>query len=327
MIKKTSFRGGPSIPPAAAAPSQSSQTTQPWAPLQPYLQQGYGQAANAFAQGPAQYTPFSQVANLTPDQRAQIQGTNAYVNAPSTQAMLSNQSNAVQNLMTNANNPYTPATNVTNPSLAGYLSNNNLNDPSGGINRFMYQNTSDPALQQQISGGLNQVDAALGGGKGLLQNQFGFGQNLAQNLADIGKTNTTNQAFGNAYDMQNQQRQNAINMANGINNQKAGLNANLLQNAGDYATKSANLGFSQYPNAIQAPLSLLDQLNQMGGINQAQTQAQIQDATNRWQTAQQALKPPWDREANGTLAQNRGPITLPLAQLSRQPERVTACWA
>lgn len=287
MIKYTSFRGA-SLPPAAAAPSSSSQTTAPWGALSPYLQKGYEMAANAYAQGPAQYTPFSQAATLTPDQLAQVNGVNQYVNAPGTQKMLNNQSNAVQNLMTGANNPYNQVTNITNPALAGYLSNNNLNDPSGGINRFMYQNISDPALQNAISSGIGQADAALGGGKDILQNHFGFGQNMAQNLANIGKSDVVNQAYGDAYNQQNAQRLAAIQLANNINNQKAGINASLLTNAGDWKNNAANLGYANYANAMQAPLTLLDQLNQMGGVKQTQAQQQLNDATNRWNFNQQA---------------------------------------
>ena len=281
------YRGG-SLPPAQQTPQQSSQTNNPWAPTQPYIEKSYEMAANQYAQGPAQYTPWSQVANLTPDQQAHINGVNQYVNALETQQMVRNQLNAVQNLMTGANNPYNNITAQTNPMLAGFLQNNRLNDTAQGINRFLYQNVGDQALQQSISNGVDQTDAALGGIRNLIQNGSGFGQNIATNNAGNFRANAVNSALGAGFDMQNANRMKAIEIANGINNNKASMAANMLETAGDYSNKSQNLGYSQYTNALNSPLGLLQELNKVGGINQDYAQALLGDATNRWNFNQQA---------------------------------------
>jgi hypothetical protein len=273
---------------APTGATTSSQTIAPWAPMQPYLKAGYAEAAKLYSQGPQQYTPWSQVANLNGNQLAQINGVNDYVNSASTQQMLSNGSNAVQNLMTGANNPYTPITDQTNPALAGYLGNNNLNDVSQGLNHFMYSDLSDPMLQNTISAAGQQADGAFGDIRNSVQNKFGIGQNIAQNSADISKTNTTNAALGAAFDNQNSNRLSAINMANAFNNGRFGLAADLVNKGGDYANNAMNLGFQNYSSMIQQPLTLLNELNRMGGIRQTNNQAQLTDATNRWNFNQNA---------------------------------------
>jgi hypothetical protein len=293
------FRGGAPAP--ANSPSQSSTTVEPWAPMQPYITGGYELAANQYAQGPAQYTPFSQAATLTPDQQAAINGTSDYVNSAGTQQMLNTQSNTVQGLMDGSTNPYGQITGQTNPMLAGYMTNNNLNDVSGGLNRFMYENTGDPGLQHSISNGMEQVNAALGGASGLLQNGSGFGRTIASNIANQGKSDAGNKALGLGFDNQNTNRLSAIQIANGINNNKANLAGGLLTNQGSYDNNASNLGFSQYANALQMPLGLLSQLNDAGGLNQTQAQTQIADAVNRWNFAQQS---PYDALAKYAAAIN-----------------------
>lgn len=281
------LRGGSSGG-TTTAPSTSSQTVAPWAAMQPYIKAGYKEAANLYSQGQQQYTPWSQVANLNNNQLAQINGVNNYVNSEGTQNLLNTGSNAVQNLMTGANSPYNQVTNQTNPALAGYLSNNNLSDPSQGLNHFMYSNLSDPNLQNAISGATQQSDNAFGNIRNSVQNRFGIGQNIAQNSADISRTNTVNNALGQAFDTQNANRLQATNMANAFNNGRFGIAGGIQKEAGDYANNAMNLGFQHYAPVMNAPIGLLAQLNRMGGVNQAQTQAQLTDASNRWNFNQQA---------------------------------------
>lgn len=279
---------GGSAQKAPTGASTSSQTIAPWAPLQPYLKAGYGEAAKLYAQGQQQYTPWSQVANLNGNQLAQINGVNSYVNSDSTQQMLANGSNAVQNLMTGRNNPYSPITDQTNPALAGYLGINNLNDVSQGLNHFMYSNLSDPNLQNTISAAGNQADAAFGDIRNTVQNKFGMGQNLAQNSANLNKTNSVNAALGSAFDTQNSNRLQATNMANAFNNGRFGIAADMLNKGGDYSNNAMNLGFQHYAPMMMEPLTMLGELNRMGGIRQTNTQAQLTDATNRWNFNQNA---------------------------------------
>lgn len=100
---------------------------------------------------------------------------------------------------------------------------------------------------------------------------------------------------------QNANRLAAVEMANGINNKKYGMSADLLKSQGNWANDAQNIAFQNYTNVINQPLSMLAQLNKMGGINQAQTQSQLDDATNRWNFNQQA---PYDLLANYAAAIN-----------------------
>ncbi len=279
------FYGGPTT---TTSPSSSSSTSSPWAPTIPGLQNVYAQAAQMYANGPTQYTPWSQAATLTPDQQAQINGTANYVNSAGTQSLMNQGSNAVQNLMTGANNPYTSLNGQTASQLAGYQSNNTADDPSQGLNNFMYQNMSDPTLQNAVSSASSQSNAASAGINGLVQNGFGFGQNMASNLGAIGQNNAIDTALGSAFDSQNANRLSAANTASGIQNSKANLNSNLQQAGGTYANDATNLGNYNYSNVINSPLSMLGQLNTAGAANQSQAQAQLTNATNAWNFAQQA---------------------------------------
>lgn len=287
MTDLKGFRGSSSGG-TSSAPSAQSNTNNPWAPVTPYLQQGYSEAAKLYAQGPQKYTPFSQVANLTGDQQAYINGTNNYVNSPGTQSLLNTASNTNQRLISGQDNPYAPVTAAAAPMLNGYLSNNNLNDTAQGLNRFMYQNTGDPALQQVMSQSTQQADDAITNINGLIQNGAGFGKNLAVDSGNVARTNNLNQAMGNAFDSQNTQRLQAINLANGINNSRAQTAASMMVDSGNFQNNAQNLGFAHYNTVMKQPLTLLDALNNAGGINQAQAQSQLNDATARWNFNQQS---------------------------------------
>ncbi|WAK01877.1 hypothetical protein [Methylobacter sp. YRD-M1] len=295
------FLGGSSEGPRTQSPSASSETVNPWGPAQPYIKEGYAQAAKLYAQGPQQYTPWSQVTNLTPEQISHVNGVNQYVNSPGTQNLMNYTSNTVRDLMTGANNPYSQITNQVTPALSGYLSNNNLADTAPGINKFMYQNLSDPTLQNTISSSVQQVEDAFGGVRDQIQNKYGFSQNIADNTFAQGKSDVVNSAFANAFDNQNANRLSAIKMTNAINNQRAGIASDLLTNQGQWGNNAANLGFANYTNAIQQPIGLLGELNKVGGVLQAQDQAQLADASNRWNFYQQA---PYDLLAKYAAAIN-----------------------
>lgn len=279
---------GGSQPAPAQQAQTSSQTVAPWAPIQPYLKQGYKAAAELYAKGPAEYTPFSQAAKLTSNQLAHINGVNEYVNSPGTQKYLTMGANALNNSLNDSNNPYNSTSNQVQPMLAGYLQNNNLNDVSQGLNHFMYSGTNDPMLQVVISNGVSQVDNALKGIRGSLQNKYGFSENLAKNTADIARNSSINQALMSGFDTQNNNRLSAIDMANKFNNSRFGMAADLLINQGDYSNNNLNMGLANMSGIMTTPLSMLDQLNQAGGTLQDQNQAQILDATNRWNFNQQA---------------------------------------
>ena len=274
--------------PTSVTPTTASVTNAPWAAATPYLQQSYEQAAKLYAQGPEQYTPFSQVAGLTPYQLAAIKNTSDYVNSNGTHDFMNSATNAATALRTDANNPYKDITRITNPALAGFLSNNSLADVSGGLNRFMYQNTGDKSLQDNIFRGQTQAGSATGGVNSLVQNRFGIGKNIAENLDSSAKTNAVNSAFSQGFDMQNVNRLKAIGMADSFNNGRMGLASNLLQNQGNYTNNSIDMGYGAYGTTMGAPLSMLQKLGAAGGVRQDQNQAQIKDATARWDQGQNA---------------------------------------
>jgi hypothetical protein len=301
MIKK--YYGG--SPSTQTTPQTTSTTTNPWAPAIPAINQSYQQAANLYAQGPQQYTPWSQAAALTPDQIAQVNGTNAYVNSAGTQNLLNQGQSAVTQLLSGSNNPYNGTTQYSNPQLAGYLSNNTANDPSQGINNMMYQNLQSPQVQNNISSANTQVDNAMGNIQGQLQNGYGFGQNMANNYGQMADNIGTTNALASVFDNQNANRLQATNLAAGNQHNQASLAVNLLQNGGQYANDAQSLGLGNYASMASDPISMLQALNSAGGINQTQNQNQINNATSAWNFAQQA---PYTNLANylGIVSPNQG---------------------
>lgn len=268
-------------------PTSSTSATLPWAKLQPYLIQGYQEAAKNYAAGPTQYTPWSQTAGLTTPQQQAISGVEQYVSSPAVQQALQSASGAVQGLVTGAGNQYAPLTQGSQSQLSGYLGANRLYDPSQGINRLMYQNTQDPALLGTLTKGLSTAESGFNPILGTLQNP-NISQNLASKIAGIGRVQTTANILSDAYKAQNVQRMQASDVANKIQQSKAQSAADILANANKYSTSATGMGL-QYANPIlNAPLALLGELNRVGGYQQTANQAQLDDATARWYDAQDA---------------------------------------
>ncbi|MGJ0430862.1 hypothetical protein [Methylobacter sp.] len=261
---------------------------EPWAATQPYIINGYKDAARLYSQGPAQYTPWGQVAQLNSDQNAAIDATNSYVNAPGTQAYMNGASNTVQRLLNGANNPYTALSSAGQSNLAGYLSGNNVNDPSQGINRFLYQDTRDPSLINNVMGATEQANGVYDKLTGMIQNQGGFGQKIADQSHSMNMANSATNMLSDAYINQNVNRLNAINLANGNKQSQMNIIGSLLNNNVNFDTTSKSMGLSNYSPVINTPLTLLGALNQMGGVQQNYTQSQLNDATNRWNFNQNA---------------------------------------
>lgn len=287
-MKFKKLYGGNAGTTTSTTPSSSNQNNQPWAPTIPYLQNVYSQAAKLYAQGPQQYTPWSQAATLTPDQNAYASGMQNYVNSQGTQNFLNQGQQSVQNLINGGNNPFSGVTNSSNPQLAGYLSNNSAMDPSQGLNYLMNNNLQDPNLLNALSSGTSQVNQAMGNINGLIQNGGGFGQNMANNLSNNAQNYAMTNALGSAFDNQNTMRMQAAGQASQNMNNQASLSAGLLGNQGAYTNSAMNLGLGNYASMMQNPINLLGLLNTAGSQNQTQAQQQIDNATNQWNFNQQA---------------------------------------
>lgn len=263
----------------------SQKRTAPWAFTEPYISAGYQEAAKLYSGGPAQYTPWSQTAGLNDIQRATMGGVEQYVNSPELQSKMAGAQGIVGNLMQGGNNPYAGLAGSAQSAILGGLSNQTY-DPSQGLNRMMYQGTNDPALQAAMSRGIGATGDVSRSIQGLLQNPLaGSVMNRARPGIQAGITSSN---LANAYDLQNQQRMQAGQTANAINQQRAGLAGTLLGAANQYGTQATGLGL-QYANPVlNAPIAMLGELSKVGAMQQAANQAQLNDATARWNYQQNA---------------------------------------
>ena len=268
-------------------PTSSTTATLPWGSLQPYLIQGYQEAAKLYSQGPEKYTPWSQVASQTPAQEQAIQGISNYVQSPALQQRMAGAQNVVSGLTSGANNPYAGLTGAGQQNVANYLGQNQLYNPSQGINRFMYQNTQDPTLMATLNKGLGAVSDITGGLQGQLP-MSNISGNIADKMRQATTAGTVANTLGAAYNQQNVNRMKAADMANQINRAQFGTSADILGAAGKYGSSATGMGL-QYANPVlSAPQLMLGELNRVGGYQQAQNQAQLADAVNRFNFEQAA---------------------------------------
>jgi len=266
----------------AQVPVTTSSTVQqaPWAGLIPYLGSNMSEAQRLYNLGNQAYTPWGQVADQTPDQIAALKGIRDYVNAPGTQGLLQFQSGLVSGLLS-GNAGYNPQMQIGEmgaPKLAGYVGNNALADPTSGITRLMYQNTTDPSLVANIGQALDSVGKNLASAHGVQ----GFGAQIADNAHTLNQNNAVNSLFGHAYDTQQTNKLKGIQLGNNWQNNQAGIIADLL-NAGDRnKLQSVEQGLNGFDSALKTPLSLLGVQGAAGDQQQAYDQAQLTDATNRF---------------------------------------------
>jgi len=265
----------------STTPVSKTSTNAPWTAVQPYINKGYQEATKLYSQGPQQYTPWSQVADLTQGQKAAMQGVQQYVNSPELQQALQSGQQTVSGLMTGASNPYNQLVPSAQGQVAGYLGNNSTYDPSQGINRLMYQNTQDPSLVAAINKGAGASSNIFEQLRSQLQNPS-ISTAIADKARQMNTASQTANILGNAYDLQNTQRMKAADLANQIAQNKYGISAGLLGNATDYASRATNLGVGNANMMANMPIAMLQSANQMGALQQAQNQAQLTDATNRW---------------------------------------------
>lgn len=257
----------------------------PWGALAPYIAEGYQEAAKLYSQGPAKYTPWSQTAGLNATQEGAIQDVANYINNPELQNKMAGAQSQIRGLLSGQNNPYANLTGTAQSQLAGQLSNNTM-DPSQGLNRLMYQGTDDPALQAAMQRGQLSTEKAIPGIQSLLQNPIA--SNLANKIAQGSQANIMSKNLATAYDAQNKMRGQAANIANQIQQSRTGLSSNLLNAANQYGTAATGLGLGNANQVLNMPIAMLGELNRVGGIQQQANQAQLTDATNRWNYQQNA---------------------------------------
>lgn len=301
MNKKKRFYGGGGTTPAQQATNSTSSQT-PWAPSIPYLQQGINSANQWAAQGPAQYTPWSQYANLTPNQLAAMQGVTNYTNSAGTQNFMNTAANGVQNLISNNPNAQMNMGQQGMSNALGYMNSNSMMDPSQAANQMAYGNNTDPYLQKNVGSALQQLSnnfqmntlpglrhQAIGDGTyGSSRNEMAEGSAAG---ALSGQMNQTAQEmYNNAYNTNQQNSLAALGQNAQQQSTQAGL-ANQIFNSGTGQQQTAqNIGMQNYNNALFAPLQMLQAQGGVGAQAQQQNQQQINDSTNRWNFAQQA---PW----------------------------------
>jgi hypothetical protein len=268
-------------------PTSSTSANLPWGSLQPYLIQGYQEAAKQYAAGPTKYTPWSQATGFTAPQQQAMTGISNYVNSPALQQQMASTQNVVSGLAQGAGNPYSPLTQTANQNVANFLGQNQLYNPSQGINRMMYQNTQDPALMATLNKGLGAVSNITSGLQGQLP-MSDISGSIADRMRQATTAGTVANTLGAAYNQQNINRMKAADMANQINKSQFGTSADVLSQAGKYGTSATGLGLQYAKPALNAPTSMLGQLNTIGGYQQAQNQAQLTDAVNRFNFEQAA---------------------------------------
>jgi hypothetical protein len=263
-------------------------TTSPWAGAIPALNSNLSEAQRLYTLGPSKYTPWSQVADMNGNQMAALKGVGQYVNSAGVQGLLGSSSNLVSGLLSGKGyNPQQQLGQMGAGNLAGYMQNNNQADPTSGINRFMYQNTSDPSLQSNVQGAMNRVQGNMGGATSVQ----GIGNKIAQDAYNLNNTNTMNNMFSNAYDTQNQNRLTAIGMGNNYRNNQAQTAAELMTQGANNNLQNSQIGQQYFGQILQNPIDMLNAQNQAGMQMQQYNQNQLNDASNRWNFDQNAK---WD---------------------------------
>lgn len=273
---------------STTTPINETTTSGPWSALQPYINQGYQEVAKLYSQGPQKYTPWSQVAGLSEGQQAAMRGVQEYVNNPALQASMAGAQGQIGNLLNPGSNPYAGVAGTAQGQALNYLANNNMMDPSQGLNRMMYQNTQDPSLQAALGRGGNASVGISDQIRSQLQGQGGIAGSIADKARQANSASINASTLANAYNLQNQNRLKAADSANIINQNKFGLASGLLNSANQYGTQATGLGLGNANLALNAPITMLGQLNKMGALQQAQNQSQLADATQRWNFEQNA---------------------------------------
>lgn len=307
--------------PASTTTKNTSTQNTPYAPAVPYLLQGLNDAARIYSQGPQQYTPWSQVAGFTPDQLAAQQGIMNYTRGAPTQQFIGNVQNSVANQMQGGTNYSQPLQGQAQSNLAGYLGNNNLQDNSGVLNQMAYGDQTNPYLDTAVQSSLQKLSnnfmantlpslrraAIQQGTYGSSRNALAEGQ--AAGALDTAMQDAANTSYMTDYQQQETNRMNALGQLANQQNQQATGAQGLLGQSANTNLNNISQGFQNYGTALQMPLDMLGQIYNVGADQYAQNQAQLGDATNRWNFNQNAG---WDQlqrfkalvDANSGLGQS-----------------------
>lgn len=286
--------GGDTVVPQATNATNSTSVKQPWAPAQPYLKEIMANAAKIYAQGPAQYTPFSQVANFDPLQLSAQNGITNYVNSSGTQNFMNTAANTAQNAISGNPNDTQNVANGGMSNVAGLISNNNMFDPAHALNQMAYGNNMNPYTAQNANAAMQKIsnNFSMNTLPGMRRNAIGNGtygssrNELSEGLAAGNMANdmynTSAQIYGNAYNTAQSNSLNALGQSAQQQLNQAGM-TNSLFNAGNNQNLNAqSIGLQNFVNSLNMPLSMLEQLGQVGLQQHQQNQNQLNDATNRW---------------------------------------------
>lgn len=277
------------------------QQAYPYAPAMPYIEQAMRDAAKMYSQGGAQYTPWSQIANATPQQLAAQQGVINYAQGPGTRQFIQNAQGTTERQMMGGANYSQPLSGYAQGQLGGYLNQGqNLASNAGMLNQMAYGDTSNPYTETQVKSALDQMSnafltntlpglrrAAIGQGTyGSSRNALAEGQ--AGSALESQMANAANQAYMGAYQTGEQNRLQALQQMAQQQGQGASNAYNLMNQAA--GTNLANIaqGLGSYNQSLAMPLDMMNQVMQVGNAQQQQEQAQLQDATNRWNFQQQS---------------------------------------
>lgn len=267
--------------------TNSQNVNLPFAPLQPYLQQGMAEAARLYAQGPAQYTPFSQVASMTQPQRQAIEATKAYVNNPQLQQTMGMGQQAVMNLINPNQNPFAPMSQQAQQTIANRMGQNQLYDPAQAINRMMTASTQSPDVLNPLIQSFQATDPYTRQLASRLQRPE-ISQAVARAQEPLVRSQMTSNILSQVFDQQQKQKLDAARLAESVSQERTNLANDLLGNQLRYGTQATGLGLQFAPQMLNMPISMLGALNTVGGMEQQQAQAQLADAVNRWNFAQAA---------------------------------------
>ncbi len=283
--------GGGSVQPAGN--TTTTQTTEPWAGQQPYLGDYFQQAHNFYEGGPIgfnpanapQYYPGQTVASLTPQQTSAIgAATSLAAHDPTSRAATATTNDYVSGGMTGAN----PENAMLSPYTSGAMLNGNPENAllSPFLNGSLLS-AGNPYFQQSAASALANVVPGLeaqfnqGGSINNPGIAYAVSQGAADALAPYAFSNYQ-QGLSNALAAAQQVGQN-FNTAQG--NQLAAIGQVGQNYNADYANQLKALALAPATQALN--FNDIGQLYTAGTEAQAQNQADINAAIDRWNYQQQ----------------------------------------
>lgn len=290
--------------PASTTVDNTTTAKTPYAPAMPYLQQTMQDAAKIYSQGPQQYTPWSQIAQFTPEQLAAQQGILNYAGSQGTQNFIGQTQNAALGQMQGGPNYLQPSMQQAGNVLTGYVGNNNLYDNAGVLNQAAYGDQTNPYLDTQVQSAMQQLSNKFMADTlptlrraAIQQGSYGSSRNaLAEGTAasglDAQMQQTANEMYMTDYQNQEQNRLAALGQIAQQQNQQATAASNMYNTGATQGLTNIGYGLQNFKNAAAMPLDMLNQIYQVGTDQYAQAQNQLSDATNRWNFNQNAG---WDQ--------------------------------